>query len=125
MAKLMLSPFVFILISVSAQPDLPGPDTHVSEYIWDDSSMPNTKESHVDLTLLLSSACCLLVVIVVGLLIYIIRLKKSTLNEPGANAEEPIYEEVQLPENFGNSPRQQMAHETINILYGAFIPRGK
>ncbi|XP_066950385.1 uncharacterized protein [Macrobrachium rosenbergii] len=104
--------------------DLPGPESNATEFMTG-SAPQSTQDSTMELTtLLLLGTSCLLAVIVVGLVVYIIRLKKSTLNEPVANTnEEPIYEEVQLSENFDNSPRSKVTNETINILYGARVPR--
>ncbi|XP_066950641.1 uncharacterized protein [Macrobrachium rosenbergii] len=96
--------------------DLPRPDSNATKW---------TMDSTTELTTLpLLGSCCLLVVIVVALVVYIIWLKKSAIQEPVANTnEEPIYEEIELSKNFGNSPRDKVTNETINVLYGARVPR--
>ncbi|XP_066950384.1 uncharacterized protein [Macrobrachium rosenbergii] len=102
--------------------DLPGPESNATECMTD-SAPQSTQDSTMDLTtLLLLGTSCLSVVIVVGLVFYIIKLKKSAINEPGANTSQENYEEVQLSRNSGRSPREGVTHETINSVYGAIIP---
>lgn len=102
--------------------DLPGPESNATECMTD-SAPQSTQDSTMDLTtLLLLGTSCLSVVIVVGLVFYIIKLKKSTINEPGANTSQENYEEVQLSRNFGKTPREGVTYETINSVYGAIIP---
>ncbi|XP_068224648.1 uncharacterized protein [Palaemon carinicauda] len=90
------------------------------------STVPASSTRHTALeitTIVFLSICCLLVAIVIGMAVCLIRVRRTSLNEPARNLE---------PENISHNPQMfnvstfsspQEDHESINSLYGFTINR--
>ncbi|XP_068239942.1 uncharacterized protein [Palaemon carinicauda] len=85
---------------------------------------PSTRDTALEITtIVFLSICCVLVAIVIGMVVCLIRMRRTSLNEPARNLE---------PENITHNPQMfnvshfsspQEDHESINSLYGFTINR--